>query len=322
MLELQRQQQAQLLELEHQEMKLKQEKQFQAQQEALKREQAKKQIQSHQQLQGMHFLLIKNRKKQYNFSSIFFNLINLAQIHNQQLTIEKQHAMLIAQQNQKNLEAEHKKDELIALANISNNISNIVHQQQFQNQNPPTVNVIPTATVIPPTSAIVPGQVISNAPLITTSNIIADQQAPLIATNTINPINPLNSNSILNPNFNQCQTNFPQTQMFTQQQPIVHNIMPTIPGFGKELPIIPSMSNAIMTSQFDNFAPTGIRTIRPLRPTLSLGASNRLSKKDKRRLPLPTYEEIQQATVALGLNNRLSGLSCEKVVRIYIFNKI
>lgn len=53
LLELQKQQQAQLLELEHQEMKLKQEKQFQAQQEILKREAVKKQIQSHQLLQGI-----------------------------------------------------------------------------------------------------------------------------------------------------------------------------------------------------------------------------------------------------------------------------
>lgn len=52
LLELQKQQQSQLLELEHQEMKLKQEKQFQIQQEAIKREAVKKQLQSHQQLQG------------------------------------------------------------------------------------------------------------------------------------------------------------------------------------------------------------------------------------------------------------------------------
>lgn len=238
--------------------------------------------------------------------------------------------MLVAQQNQQNLHNEHKKDELIALANnISNNLTNMVQQQQFQNQNPPTVNVIPTATVLPPTSAtIIPGQVISTAPVISstnaqplitqTSHLIADQQ-PLL-TNTL-PMNP-NFNQILNPN--QCsniptqipsniqmqQQNLTNTLAYPLQQPIIHNLT----GLGKELPAIPSMSNAILQPHFESNAPNSVRTIRPLRTTLSLGGSQTLSRKDRRRLPLPTCEEIQQATIALGLNNRLSGLSCEKVV--------
>ena len=272
--------------------------------------------------------------------------------------------MLVAQQNQQNMQAEHKKDELISLANnISNNLNCMVHQQQIQSQNPPTVNVIPTTSVLPPSMpSIIPGQVIStapviasNAPLITSNSLhlIADQQqlqqqqtAPLITSSNILPINPNlnpNLNQILNQNqFTQLnQPNFPNlpnipnqtiiTQLQPQptatltfqQQPFIHNIH-TLPNtFGKELPVIPYLSNTIIQpSHFDSLAPTNlVRTIRPLRSTLSLGANNALSRKDRRRLPLPTYEEIQQATVALGLNNRLSGLSCEKVVCTSIFEK-
>lgn len=254
------------------------------------------------------------------------------------MTIEKQHALLVAQQNQQNLQAEQKKDELIALANnISNNLTSMVHQQQMQ-PTQPTVNVIPTATVLPPTSAtIIPGQVISTAPALAsssqaplisqTSHLLADQPAgPLItAANTL-PINPT-LNPIMNPI--QCTSfpaNLPQpTQFqahFTQLQPtgpLAYQQQPLISqnfsGLGKELPCIPTASTTtIIPPHFDSFAPASVRTIRPLRPTLSLGASQPLSRKDRRRLPLPTYEEIQQATVALGLNNRLSGLSTEKVV--------
>lgn len=56
LLDLSRAQQAQQLEIEHQEIKLKQEKQFQAHQEAIKREQFKKQMiesKSNQHLQGI-----------------------------------------------------------------------------------------------------------------------------------------------------------------------------------------------------------------------------------------------------------------------------
>lgn len=243
------------------------------------------------------------------------------------MTIEKQHALLVAQQNQQNLQAEQKKDELIALANnISNNLTSMVVQQQMQPQQP-TVNVIPTATVLPPTSAtIIPGQVISTAPVLSsqaplisqTSQLVADQ--PLI-TNTL-PVNPT-LNPIINPI--QCTsfpTNLPQPGQFQTQfaqpsgpmaysQPLISQ---GYTGLGKELPCIPTGSSTIIPPHFDSFAPTSLRTIRPLRPTLSLGATQSLSRKDRRRLPFPTYEEIQQATVALGLNNRLSGLSTEKVV--------
>ena len=258
------------------------------------------------------------------------------------MTIEKQHALLVAQQNQQNLQAEQKKDELIALANnISNNLTSMVHQQQMQPPQP-TVNVIPTATVLPPSSAtIIPGQVISapvlasssNPPLIgQTSHILADQ--PLITSANTLPINPNLQPSlqptlqpILNPILNPIQSvsfssNLPQPGQFQpvgqqtstlafQQQPIISQ---NFSGLGKELPCLPTASTTIVPPHFDSFAPTNLRTIRPLRPTLSLGATQPLSRKDRRRLPLPTYEEIQQATVALGLNNRLSGLSTEKVV--------
>lgn len=223
----------------------------------------------------------------------------------------------------------------MALAtNINANLNNMVQQTQQLQQQPPIVqpiNVIPTATVLPSTSVIPGGQVLSTAPLIT--QISDQQQAPSIITTTntlplnanLNPqiINP--STTILNPpNFmsNQIQNQLQTTQQpLNFQQPIMQSHvnflpnLPTLPTLGKELPVIPVIPN-LPPSQFDSFAPTNVRTIRPLRPTLSLG--DPLTRKDRRRLPFPSYEEISQATVALGLNNRLSGLSCEKVVsRLY-----
>ena len=63
LLELQKQQAAQILEIEHQEMKLKQEKQFHVQQEVIKREQVKKSFHAHQQLQGKKSKEIKRERK-------------------------------------------------------------------------------------------------------------------------------------------------------------------------------------------------------------------------------------------------------------------